>query len=161
MQLILSCFIAIILMISFAYKNDLVQEKDSVGPQAWEHSIVLNTKKNTEKSLVKSLTLSNYSCREISLNGFVECSIKDYKWQSRSKPKLTDGPLMSSSSIYGDTLKIYAHKDGSTHMEVFDNSSKTHHYYSFTSTRNLILYSRMYQNEIFPENLNELPLKLY
>jgi hypothetical protein len=160
MKLILTFAIGFILAISFLLDDRTIQNDSLKTKKAWEHSIVLNIQNSTEKTLARSLTLSNYTCRDISLDGFIECSIKDYKWQSRVNPKMSSRPLMTSSSIYGDTLKIYENKDGSTHMEIFDNSSQTHHYYSFTSTKNLIIYSRMYQNEIFPENLNELPLRL-
>jgi len=161
MRLFFSGLAAITLIITLSYKDIQKSAQIENSDQAWEHSIILDISKDSEKKLAKSLKLSTYTCLETLLTNFVECSIKDYKLQSRPKAEISRSPLISSSSINGDSLKVYKNKDGSTHMEIFDNSSQTHHYYSFTSDQNLILYSRVYQDEIFPENLGKAPFKLY
>lgn len=160
MQYLFSCLLAIFLVISFMYQENN-QPTSKLEQHAWEHSIILDMKKSSDRKLAKTLELSTYTCQDLVIESFTECSIKNHGWSSQKRPKFPKRRLMTSISSQGDTLKIYQNNDGSAHLEVFNKTNGTHHLYSFTSTRNLERYSEVYQDEIFPENINSIPFNLF
>ena len=161
MGYIISLTVSIFSIISLFYTNHLDTNTSQPPHQAWEHSIVLDTKNASDLKLLESLKLTQYNCKNISLKSYLECSIRDSQQQSRPTPTPARRPLMTTINKKGDSLKIFANADGSTQMEIFDNTNKLHRYYSFTSTKSLLIYTKVYQSEIFPETLTELPLRTY
>lgn len=146
-------------MFSYTYEDS--SEQTPKLTKAWEHSIILDLRKSSDKKLAESLRLSTYTCSPLRAKTLIECSIKNNTWQSLEKPEFVKNKLMTNLLINGDSLKVYTNKDGSAHLEVFDSEKGLHHLYTFTSTTNLERYSELYHNEIVPKKLNSAPFNLF
>lgn len=128
-------------------KNTLAPLKSS------EHSIILNLNIKSDFKLYRALSLTNYSCKGV-LNNLMNCSLSFRDtMQSVKYPNLKDQhPLLSYTSKTGKNFKVFKLKDGSTHLEVLD-TDKLKMVYSFTSTQNLLRFSRLYKRDVFMEEV--------
>lgn len=129
-------------------------EQKKIPVKTAEHSIILNLNHKSDLKLYQTLTLTHYTCKEI-YRDLINCSFK-FKddLQSKEYPNFKNHyPLLSYTSKTGKNFKIFKLNDGSTHLEVLD-VDKIKIIYSFTSTKNLLKFSKLYEKDIF---LKEIP----
>ena len=140
---------------AFIYNTNFKESnKERKKPlKAAEHSIILNLSHKSDVKLYQTLALTNYTCKELFID-LINCSLsfKDTLQTTKYPDFENKYPLLSYTSKTGKNFKVFKLKDGSTHLEVLD-TNKIKIVYSFTSTKSLLNFSKLYKKDIFMEEV--------